>query len=58
MIVTSLPTYVTFAFCSGPLPCQLPPTSAVPPPPTPETSTFACSNSPTLSPSTFTVPPR
>ena len=45
------------ALRSGPAPWKSPPTATAPPPISPATSILAPSNSPTLSPSTLTVPP-
>ncbi|UZF28057.1 hypothetical protein Q2T91_06880 [Ralstonia pseudosolanacearum] len=50
-------TYVAVALGSGPAPWALPPISAVPPPAMPLTSIRAPSNTPTLVPSTLTLPP-
>jgi hypothetical protein len=57
LICASASIKVALARCSLPEPCQLPPSSTVPPPASPEASTRAPANSPTLSPSTLTVPP-
>src|SRR5450830_221538 len=50
-------TVVVCACCSGPAPRKLPPISAVPPPPAPDTSIKLPAASVTAPPSTFTVPP-
>ena len=49
---------VCSAFRSGPLPCQLPPTSTVPPPAAPDASTSAPLSSMTRLPRTEACPPR
>ncbi len=57
LIVAPAEIVVVDAFCSGPAPWKLPPTSAVPPPALPETSMLAPAARVTWSPSTLTVPP-
>ena len=50
-------TCVKAAVLTPPAPCRSPPTSALPPPVSPETSMLAPASTATLSPSTLTAPP-